>query len=347
MIIDVIYFNEGAGHYTSALAAKDILERNGHTVTVLNVTDFTNSESLKDYYALKDEEKDNALRLFYKTRNVDIVLSTVSLLNRALCTSIKRANDKIIYITLVCELSECTPDYWVPPGLDQHLIVGNNRMVDIAKINKYQKDRIHKTTGLVAHSAFYNNTNREQIRRELGFTSDEKVGLVMFGGGVASFSPQLDVWAKVMSDLKILLMNKPVIFLCGKNSKALSLLSLLPVASKHRIFANLNGIHDYMNASDYCIGKPGCGFITSAIVTENVIYSAKPNIANPQEFFVLDYIKDKKLGVTSENFRSMETDLNHLFENFEVFKSNVKKERVNAVFELPGIIENIKSSNSQ
>lgn len=347
MIIDVIYFNEGAGHYTNAKIFKDILELNGHCVNLLNVTDFTNSPDLKEYYSLSTEVKNQAVYTFYLNREVDMVVSAVSLLNKDLCTSIKHANNKIIYVTSVSDLTEIVSDFWIPPGLDQYLIVATGSLVKTAKSVGYSDSRIHKTSGIIVNRLFYEKDRRDRVREELGFSLNERVGLVMFGGGVPSFTPQLGGWTKAMMDIKISLKDEPLMFLCGKNKKAYDLLNSMPVRKNHRHFSNLTNVYDYMSASDYCIGKPGTNFLMESLVSGNVVYTANTAIANPQEFFGVRYINDNQFGIGSENFRHIKEDMKKLFDNFGMYKDNVESHHNQAVFELPQIVKNIKNSNSQ
>lgn len=347
MIIDVIYFDEGGGHYSSAKIYKDILELNGHSVNILNVIDFTNSSSLREYYSLETEVKNQAVRAFYLNREVDMVVSTMSLLNKDVCTSIKQTNDKIIYVTSISELAETVSGYWIPQGLDQHLIVSTDSLVKTAKAKGYSDDRIHRTSGSIVHRLFYEKNRRSEIREELGFQPDDQVGLVMFGGGVPSFTPQIDSWTKAMIDIKRNLRDKPLMFLCGKNKKAYDLLNSMVAFKNHRHFSNVTNVYDYMNASDYCIGKPGINFLMESLVTGNVVYTANPTIPNPQEFIGLKYINEKQVGVGSENFRHIKEDLEKLFTNFDMYKNNVQLNNNQAVFELPRIVKNIKNSSSQ
>ncbi|OIN93323.1 hypothetical protein COS81_03345 [candidate division WWE3 bacterium CG06_land_8_20_14_3_00_42_16] len=147
--------------------------------------------------------------------------------------------------------------YKAVPKADYYFIFWPEALERAKKI-KINNDRLIVTNPL-ARISFYrigklcqNEKNRQQIRQQLGISSDTKIGLVMAGSEwINRVKNYLDPLASEFSQKKVLF-----VFLCGKNIKFMSQLSAK--YSSLKIFKFLGWLDEeevatWMNAADFGI----------------------------------------------------------------------------------------------
>jgi hypothetical protein len=172
----------------------------------------------------------------------DLVVSLVPNFNRVLRESVARALPDVPYATVMTDLADMPPRFWIEPGIDQHLVCGTDRAVAQARAAGYGPDRIHRTSGMIIRPDFYRAgpADRRAERLSLGLDPDRPTGLVMFGG---YGSPQMIRIARRLD-------GHPLILLCGHNAALAGSLRVMERAAPHAVLG--------VWISDLHLGTPGC-----------------------------------------------------------------------------------------
>jgi hypothetical protein len=174
--IDLVYFNAGGGHRAAALALRDVIEsqqrpwrvRMVNLVAVLDPggrfqkvagfapEDFYNKRLARGWtLGLAQELKllqgmirlghaslVRALRQHWLATEPDLVVSLVPNFNRALYQSVVGTLPGVPYVTVLTDMADHPPHFWIEPGQDQHLVCGSARAVAQARAAGYGNAQI-------------------------------------------------------------------------------------------------------------------------------------------------------------------------------------------------------------
>ncbi|HXQ98679.1 MAG TPA: glycosyltransferase, partial [Candidatus Limnocylindrales bacterium] len=196
----------------------------------------------------------------WRESSPDMVVSFVPHFNKALCESYGRAFPGRLYVTILTDLANYPPRFWLEKQR-QDFICGTDRAVQQVLDLGHSPDRVFRVSGMILHPRFYEPITVDRIaeRRALKLSPDLPTGLVMFGGQGSKVIEQI-VDRLDSSDL-----NLQLILICGKNEALAERLR----SRKTRIPIFVEGfttrIPYYMYLSDFFVGKPGPGSISEAI----------------------------------------------------------------------------------
>jgi processive 1,2-diacylglycerol beta-glucosyltransferase len=143
--------------------------------------------------------------------------------------------------------------YWKKPGLD-HYFVPTEEVAAQLVLADLPPNKI-STTGIPISTVFHSETGREEIRKELGCSPEEKLMLVLTSGYNASRTRSLLEELKTIEGRFLVSAGKDapkeawVKELCGKDDR-------------FTVFGISTRIPEFMRASDLLISKPG-GITTS------------------------------------------------------------------------------------
>ncbi len=84
----------------------------------------------------------------------DMVVSFVPHFNRALCESYSRACPGRPFVTVLTDLADYPPHFWIERQL-QYLVCGTDRAVAQAKSMGHADDRIFRVSGMILNPRFY------------------------------------------------------------------------------------------------------------------------------------------------------------------------------------------------
>jgi hypothetical protein len=59
------------------------------------------------------------------------------------------------YVTVLTDIADRPPHFWIEPGQDQHLVCGSPRAVAQARAAGYAERQISLTSGMILRPAFY------------------------------------------------------------------------------------------------------------------------------------------------------------------------------------------------
>lgn len=370
--VDLIYFNAGGGHRASALALEQGIAQSGlpWQVRLVNLTDILDPQgtlrkytfSPEDYYnarlargltiGLRHELKllQGALRLLHPTllkilklhwlrTEPDLVVSLIPNFNRALYESLSATLPGVPYVTLLTDLADFPPHFWMERGQDQHLICGSPRAVRQALEAGFSAEKVHATSGMIIRPDFYRETadfDRPARLQAMGFDPQRPVGVVMFGG---HGSRSMLAIAERLPDVQL-------IFMCGHNAKLAAKLRALPATAPRNVMGFTSAVADVMRLGDFFIGKPGPGSLSEALHLGLPVIVVRNAWTMPQERYNTDWVRDNGYGLVLPSFRAISAELPGFLDELPAFRARVAAHPNRAVFEAPHILDNILS-NSQ
>ncbi|MGE0071883.1 MAG: glycosyltransferase [Thiomonas sp.] len=365
--VDLIYFNAGGGHRASALALQQSIAQAGlpWQVRLVNLTEVLDPQgtlrkytfSPEDYYnarlargltiGLRHELKllQGALRLLHPTllkilklhwlrTEPDLVVSLIPNFNRALYDSLAATLPGVPYVTLLTDLADFPPHFWIEPGQDQHFICGTPRAVQQALDAGFAADKVHATSGMIIRPDFYltpADFDRAARLRELGLDPQRPVGVVSFGG---HGSRSMATIAERLPDVQLIL-------LCGHNAKLADRLRALPATAPRHIIGFTSAVAEVMRLGDFFIGKPGPGSLSEALHLGLPVIVTRNAWTMPQERYNTDWVRDNGFGLVLPSFRTIGAALPQFFDALPEYRARVAAYRNRAVFEVPQILDDI------
>jgi UDP-N-acetylglucosamine:LPS N-acetylglucosamine transferase len=275
----------------------------------------------------------------WKETQPDMAVSFVPHFNRALYESFNRAYPGRPFVTVLTDLADYPPHFWIEARQAQYFICGSDRAVAQARAMGNADDRIFRASGMILHPRFYETPveNRIAERERLGLRPDLPTGLVLFGGHgsqtMLEIAQRLD-----RSPLELQL-----IFICGKNEKLAAVLR----GQKSRLPRFVEGfttkVNYYMQLADFFIGKPGPGSVSEALAMHLPVIVECNAWTLPQERYNAEWILENQVGEVLGSFKEIERAVASLIEpaTLERYRANATALKNRAVFEIPEILEQI------
>jgi hypothetical protein len=268
----------------------------------------------------------------------DLVVSLVPNFNRALRQSLADVLPGVPFVTVMTDLADLPPRFWIESGIDQHLVCGTDRAVAQARAAGYGPDRIHRTSGMIIRPEFYRTTatDRGSVLSALGLDPRRPTGVVMFGG---YGSPQMARIARRLDDQQLVLM-------CGHNARLAEALRAMTRSAPHAVLGFTADVQRYMRAADWFVGKPGPGALSEALQCALPVITFRNAWTMPQERFNTEWIEQQGLGLVIESARELPMALATLLAELSSYRNRVTRIENRAVFELPGILDRIMTDRA-
>ncbi len=371
--IDLIYFNAGGGHRASALALEAALRRQApaRQVRLVNLFEVLDPQDKfraitgsgpEDWYnkrlargwtlGMTQELKllQAAIRLghpllvrqlqqHWLRTEPDLVVSLVPNFNRALYQSVASTLPGVPYVTLLTDLADLPPNFWIEADQPQHLICGTPRAAEQARQLGHDAARIHTTSGMIIRPEFYApiSVDRSAERLRLGLDPARPTGLVLFGGH----------GSKAMLGIAQRLATTQLILICGHNKVLAARLRELPQLAPRLVVAFTADIPHYMRLADFFIGKPGPGSISEAVQQGLPVIVVDNAWTMPQERYNAEWVRENGLGVVHGSFRTIDRAVAQLVDGFDTFQASVRRVDNRALFEVPEILDRILRQASE
>ena len=371
--IDLIYFNAGGGHRASALALEAALHRQAPSwqVRLVNLFEVLDPQDKfraitgsgpEDWYnkrlargwtlGMTQELKllQAAIRLghpllvrqlqqHWLRTEPDLVVSLVPNFNRALYQSVASTLPGVPYVTLLTDLADLPPNFWIEADQPQHLICGTPRAAEQARQLGHDAARIHTTSGMIIRPEFYQpiTVDRAAERSRLGLDANRPTGLVLFGGH----------GSKAMLGIAQRLATTQLILICGHNKALAARLRELPQLAPRLVVAFTADIPHYMRLADFFIGKPGPGSISEAVQQGLPVIVVDNAWTMPQERYNAEWVRENGLGVVHGSFRTIDRAVARLLDGFDTFQASVRRVDNRALFEAPEILDRILRQASE
>ncbi len=369
--IDLVYFNAGGGHRAAATALEAAIREMGMAwqVRLVNLLEILDPRDLfrstlgfkpEDFYnqrlargwtfGLAQELKilQGAIRLghgpmvraleahWLRTRP-DMVVSLIPNFNRALYQSLARALPGVPYVTILTDMADHPPHFWIERGQAQHLVCGTARAVAQARAAGYPEHRIHATSGMIIRPDFYRTLgadrehDRERDRREHGLDPTRLIGVVMFGGH----------GSRVMESIARQLDDTQLILICGHNQRLADRLRGMRFAAPRLVLGFTSEMQRFMRMGDFFIGKPGPGSISEAVHQQLPVIVVRNSWTMPQERYNTQWVRENHVGLVMPSYRAVTSAVAQLDEQLPLLRAAVGRIHNRAVFEVPQILAGI------
>ena len=366
-VIDLVYFNAGGGHRASAQALEAVVreQRRPWQVRLVNLTQVldpldsfrrTTGMAPEDLYnqrlkrgwtlGLAQELKllqgliklghtalVRQLQQHWLRTEPDLVVSLIPNFNRALCESLHSALPGVPFVTVLTDLADLPPNFWIERGQVQHFVCGTAKAVAQAQALGHANECIHATSGMILRPDFYRAPamDRDAERRRLGLDPSRPTGIVLFGGH----------GSRAMFTIARQLPGTQLILACGDNAALERGLRALPAQAPRCVLGYTHEIAHYMRLADFFIGKPGPGSLSEALHLGLPVLVARNAWTMPQERYNTDWVRDHGVGVVHGSYRNIATAVGQLLARLDELRANVRRLDNRAVFEVPEILADV------
>ena len=369
--VELVYFNAGGGHRSAALSLEAALlgcdrpwqVRRINLAEILDPADrFRQATGIapEDYYNLRlargwtvgltlelkmlqaairlaRRPLISLLRKHWLATRPDVVVSLIPNFNGAMCEALGGALPQVPYVTVLTDLADYPPDFWIEADPRQHLVCGSARALAQARAAGRTASHVHAASGMILNPRFYAGRSADQMaeRERLGLSPDRPTGMVMFGG---HGSPAMLQIARRLPDTQLLL-------ICGHNQRLAARLTKLPSRAAHVVMGYVSDMPQAMQLCDFFIGKPGPGSVSEAIQQQLPVIVTRNALTLPQERYNTEWIQEHDVGLVLKSFREIAPAVQQLCSQLELFRQRTTEMRNRAVFEIPILLERILAAH--
>ncbi len=365
--VDLLWFNAGGGHRAAAEALADALSRQAPTWTVrkINLVDVLDPDSLfrrtlgfepEDLYnkrlatgvtiGLTQELKllQAAIRAMHgplvarlarhwRLTRPDLVVSLIPNFNRAMHDALAEARPGAPFVTVMTDMADHPPAFWIEPGTGQHVVCGTGHAVRQALQAGVPHGQVHRVHGMLLRPAFHapSPPDRAAARLAAGLDAVTPTGLVLFGGA----------GARVMKRIAQSLPDTPLILMCGRNAALADALRHLPARAPRVVLGFTPDVARWMRLADFFIGKPGPGSLSEATHCGLPVIVTRNAWTLPQERWNATWVNDGGYGLVLRTFTELPQAAAALIANLPAYRERVAAIRNRAAFEVPEILRRL------
>jgi hypothetical protein len=368
--IHIVFHDAGGGHRNAAISLKSIIEQQNRPwqVELVQFQELTDRlDVLRRVTGIRIQEQYNtllrngwtlgatsllrvlqtiirilhrpAVRLltaYFRAHPADLLVSVIPHFNRQLHESWNAACPGKPFATLITDLADFPPRFWIEPIPDQYIIAGTEKAAEQARAMNHDEQHIFKTSGMIVRPEFYahENVDPRELKKQMGLRDDLPTAIVLFGGYGSGVMHQI---ARRLDRA-----NVPVqlILICGRNEKLAAKFRTESWKFPAHIVGFTKEVHRLMCAADFMIGKPGPGSVAEAMVRQLPVLIECNAWTLPQERYNAEWVKEKEVGIVLDNFRSVAEGVKKIVEPATLarLQNNVKALNNRALFEIPEIL---------
>jgi UDP-N-acetylglucosamine:LPS N-acetylglucosamine transferase len=371
--VDLVYFNAGGGHRAAAMALEAAIRVQGWPwhVRRVNLSEVLDpSDRFRRATGISPEDLYNfrlargwtlglaqelrvlqaGIRMVHApmTRRLvrhweatapDLVVSLIPNFNRALYESLLRARPSVPFVTVLTDLADLPPHFWIERSQRQHIVCGTDEAVAQAEQAGYERARIWRVSGMLLRQAFHEPAaaDKAALRRELGLLPGQPAAVVMFGG---YGSAQMTAIARALPAL-------PLVLMCGRNARLAERLRALPVppgGAPRVVVEFTEDVPRYMGAADLFIGKPGPGCLSEALQLGLPVITFGNAFTMPQERFNVRWVQEQGVGLAVRSTGELPDAVRRLLAGLPQYAERVARQRNRAAIEVPRVLARLLDS---
>jgi UDP-N-acetylglucosamine:LPS N-acetylglucosamine transferase len=368
-----VYFNAGGGHRAAALALQSVmaLQRRPWQVRlvdlarVLDPTDHVRriaGFSPEDLYnmrlqrgwtlGLAHELKvlQGLIRLAHSgmlrtlsqhwaRSEPDLVVSLVPNFNRVLCQSVAQSLPGVPFATVLTDMADLPPHFWIEPDQDQTLVCGTEKALAQARRAGYANEQLVLTSGMVLRPSFYAPapaTPRSLSRWQHGLDAARPTGVVMFGG---QGSAQMLRIARALDRTQL-------VFLCGRNEALAERLRHMRRSAPHAVVGFTDDVAAVMRLGDFFIGKPGPGCLSEALHLGLPVITVLNGWTMPQERYNAHWLREQGAGLVIPSLAALPAAVDDMERLLPDLRGAALRLDNRAVFEIPEVFERLLAGSA-
>jgi 1,2-diacylglycerol 3-beta-galactosyltransferase len=278
----------------------------------------------------------NLLEKFWRENPADLLVSVIPHFNRQVCESWTKVYPGRPFVTIITDLADFPPRFWIEPVNDQYVIAGTEKAADQARAMGHDEAHIFLTSGMILRPDFYvaDNSDPVALRREMGLREGLTTAIVLFGGHGSK------VMYDITENLDATGLPLQLILICGRNDELAGKLRARQWKMPVHVIGFTKEVHRLMRAADFLIGKPGPGSIAEAMVRHLPVLIECNAWTLPQERYNAEWVKERGVGIVLRTFRDIAEGAKRMLEpdTLAVFRKNVAAQQNRAVFEIPEIL---------
>jgi UDP-N-acetylglucosamine:LPS N-acetylglucosamine transferase len=371
--VDFVYFNAGGGHRAAALALQAAIEREGRPwrvrlIDLARVLDpqasfrrvmgfdpeqFYNKRLQRGWtLGLAQELKllQGAIRFAHTSMlkllvrhwahtEPDLVVSLVPNFNRVLCESVATALPGVPFVTVMTDMADHPPHFWIEPDQVQTIVCGTAHAVAQAHAAGHAAERVVCTSGMVIKPSFYDlfPMDRAAAREALGLDPLRPTAVVMFGG---QGSQQMLRIARELDDT-------PMVLLCGRNDPLAKQLRALRRRAPHAVFGFTDDVERLMRLGDFFIGKPGPGCISEAVHLGLPVITWRNAWTMPQERYNAQWVREQGVGIVVPSLARLPQAVGEMVERLPELHAATARLHNRAVFEVPQVLAGLLQRSAE
>ncbi|MDO9147880.1 MAG: galactosyldiacylglycerol synthase [Hydrogenophaga sp.] len=273
------------------------------------------------------------LAAHWRATKPDLVVSLIPNFNRALHDGLAQAQPQTPFVTVLTDMADHPPAFWVEPGTGQHVVCGTAHAYEQALAAGCPQAQVHRVSGMLLRPTFHERApmDRARERAALGLDPKRPVGLVMFGGA----------GSRAMKRIATTLPDVPLILLCGRNEALAQSLRALPAVAPRVVVGFTSDVAYWMQLADFFVGKPGPGAISEAVQMGLPVIVASNAWTLPQERWNAEWVRQQGVGLTLRSFNQVDVAVGQLLPRLEAFQQRAAAVRNRAALEVPQCLESI------
>jgi Glycosyltransferase family 28 C-terminal domain len=367
--IQILFHDAGGGHRNAAVALQTVISEQNRPweVELVQFQDLTDQmDVLRKLTGIRIQEQYNiilrngwtlgakqllrvlqaTIRLFhgpmvkllssyFRSHPAELLVSVIPHFNREIGEAWTAVYPGMRFVTLITDLADFPPHFWIEPMKEQYVICGTERAVEQARAMGKEDSHIFATSGMILRPDFYerDETDPKALRRELGLQPGLSTGMLLFGG----FGSK--AMYEIAERLETAGLPLQLIVICGRNEKLAAQFRGRSWKMPLHIVGFTTEVHRLMRAADFLIGKPGPGSVTEAMVRRLPVILECNAWTLPQERYNTEWVREKRVGIVLKSFEEIVGALKELLEPARLaeFRRNVGALNNQAVFEIPEI----------
>jgi glycosyl transferase family 28 len=368
--IHILFHDAGGGHRNAAIALQTICAQQGRPwdVELIQFQELTDHlDVLRKLTGIRIQEQYNVIlqngwtlgatqllrilqltiRIFHtpmvkllaktwRQNPADMLISVIPHFNREIYESWSATNPGRPFVTLITDLADFPPRFWIEPIKEQYVIAGTEKAAEQARAMGHDEAHIFQTSGMILRPDFYQPDDSDplELRRSMGLLPDLPTAIMLFGGHGSK------VMYEITERLDAAGLQLQLILMCGKNEELANKFRGRRWKMPVHVMGFTKEVPKFMRAADFLIGKPGPGSIAESMVKGLPVLVECNAWTLPQERYNTQWVKEKRVGIVLDNFKQVVEGVRQMLDpaTLAEFRKNVAAQNNRAIFEIPEIL---------
>ena len=272
----------------------------------------------------------------WRQKPADMLISVIPHFNREIAESWELTNPGRPFVTLITDLADFPPRFWIEPIKEQYVIAGTEKAAQQARAMGHDEAHIFQTSGMILRPDFYQTDDSDplELRRGMGLLPELPTAIMLFGGHGSK------VMYEITERLDAAGLQLQLILMCGKNEELANKLRGHKWKMPVHVMGFTKEVPKFMRAADFLIGKPGPGSIAESMVKGLPVLVECNAWTLPQERYNTQWVTEQRVGIVLENFTQVVDGVRRMLDPGALaeFRRNVAAQNNQAIFEIPEIL---------